>query len=751
MALRIWLVGLAMAAAPGAALAQSDTAPPPPANPAVQPSKPAAAKPQPARPKTASPRTVQGLTVTGGAADIQSSIDRRSFTFGKDLQATTGSIADALRNVPSVEVDLQGNLSLRGDSNVTILVDGKPAPQFEGAGRADALQQLSADQFERVEVITNPSAALNPEGSGGVINLISKKSRGAGVTGSLNATLGSAGLKREGVSFGYNSARLSVTASLSGNYQRNKLSGTDLREVLDSASGKFLPNNSDFIGRNLTRGPTGHVNLSYNLDAKDQLTASAQLNQLLIQGHPFNHFDEEDAAGDLVFLQNRQGSRRFEEKDVGLTGGWKHSFAGDGHDLSVDLVYNETVPVDHTLWQTFQAEPPTGFDFERIFDDADQQHAELRLAYSRPMPGGGSLKAGYELKHDRDEFDYQDFRGDDPASLLPDLPLANHFLYKQTINDIYATYEKPFGDLDVQLGLRLEDVQLDLFQLTSGEVDHPGYDKAYPTLHLAYKLDDERKLTASFSERVNRPPSVLLNPLRYIIDPQDVQQGNPNLKPQISQVYELGYERKSGGSDDIATLFYRRYQGEFAQVLVDLGNGVFESTFDNLGSSQSAGLELVASGKLTSKLSYNVSTDLFWREIDAANLGFAGSRSGFGASGRASLDWQARADDLLQFNVVARGPRLEPQGVDQPNWNLNLGWRHRFGDRITATLTAQDILATNRYARKFDTATLIERFRFTPRSRAVFVRLDYRFGGKSAKGPQEPAFEYENQAPPGPM
>src|SRR5258706_9683059 len=162
---KAWLIAAALATGAAPALAQSDQAK------AQAPKPGSTAKPAP-KAKAPEGRTIEGLTVTGAAPDVQTSIDRRSYTLGKDLQAATGSIADALRNVPSVDVDLQGNLSLRGDSNVTILVDGKPSPAFEGAGRADALQQLPADQIERVEVITNPSAALNPEGSGGGINLI---------------------------------------------------------------------------------------------------------------------------------------------------------------------------------------------------------------------------------------------------------------------------------------------------------------------------------------------------------------------------------------------------------------------------------------------------------------------------------------------------------------------------------------------------------------------------------------------------
>jgi outer membrane receptor for ferrienterochelin and colicin len=333
MAWRSWLIGLVVACAPGVALAQSEAAKPAPAE------KPAAQKPAAKAPAS---KTVEGVTVTAGTPDVQTSIDRRSFTLGKDLMATTGSIGDALRNIPSVEVDLQGNLSMRGDSNVTILVDGKPAPQFQGAGRADALQQLSADQFERVEVITNPSAALNPEGSGGVINLISKKSRGAGTTASAYATVGSAGSKRAGVTFGYNSPKLSVTASVSGNYQRNKGHAKDLRDAVDPTTGALSANELDGIGRNLTRTPTERLNLSYALTPKDQLTGSVQLNQMLVEGHPFNRYVESAGDGTLLGLQNRQGSRRFTDHDSALTGSWKHSFSGEGHEVSVDVTQNHT-------------------------------------------------------------------------------------------------------------------------------------------------------------------------------------------------------------------------------------------------------------------------------------------------------------------------------------------------------------------------------------------------------------------------
>jgi outer membrane receptor protein involved in Fe transport len=760
---KIWLVGLALAGvAPGAAYAQSEAAKAPdsaqPAqnttqSPAAKPPAPkspapaAVAKPKTAPPAASKERTVEAITVTGAAPDTQTSLDKRSFTLGKDLQATTGSIADALRNLPSVDVDVQGNLSLRGDPNVTILVDGKPSPMFEGKGRADALQQLPADQIERVEVITNPSAALTPEGSGGVINLITKKSRGGGATGSAYVTAASGGLKRAGANFGYNSPRWAVTGAVSGNYQRNKQHNEIDHGALDPASGEFLESLNGGSGRNLTRGPNARLSVTYTPDSKDQITAGGSYNEILVEGHPFDRYQNNAADGTPVSILERLGERNNMETDNSVSAGWKHTF-GEGHELSIDALYNDSNEGQHLAYTFTQILPVAEVPLQAFQSDDSNHHAELTAVYSRPL-SGGALKVGYELKHDDNDSNQSGVTGPTPDELVNDPTLANHYLFSQTINAAYVTYQHVFGDLDVQGGLRLEDVRLEIAQLTSGERDGQHYTKAYPTLHLAYKLDDERKLTASFSERVQRPPPFLLNPLAYLGDPAQEQKGNPDLLPQITQSYELGYELHRGPSSYQATAYYRHYVDQITQVEHDLGDGLFEYTFGNLGSSQTAGLELVASGKLTSKLSYNASINMFWTQIDAANL-VAGlpSESGYGVSGRANLNWQVRPDDMLQFNLIAYGTRLVAQGELKPYQTINLGWRHKVNDRITATVTIQDLLASNRFRRELDTPALTERLDIRPVARQVFFRLDYRFGGGSSKPARDPGFEYENGAPP---
>ncbi len=739
----------------GASFAMAQSDPPKPADVAPAASAPAAPVKREQKAKAAPPakppakgHTVDTITVTGAAPpEVETSIDRKSYTIGKDLAASSGSVADALKDLPSVEVDAQGALSLRGDPNVTILVDGKPSASFDGAGRVDALQQLPADQIERIEVITNPSAALNPEGSGGVINLITKKSRGAGFTGSAYSTIASAGLKRAGVNFGYNSPKLAVTGSLAGNYQNNKQHGDAERIAVDPSTSAFVKNSNVFIGRNLSRGPTARLSATYTPEDKDQFTGSATYNELLQQGHPDNVYTTDGPDGLPANILHQHAERRGLNLEKSLNAGWRHTFA-EGHDLSVDAIYNASEYHNNYLYMSELLLPVAAVPLEATRNDEGDHHAELRIGYDQRLLGG-SLKAGYELKHDDNDLSFTDQMGPTQETLTPVSSLANHFLLHQTVNAAFATYERAFGDLSVQAGLRLEELDLRLAQATSGQRNGQDYFKAYPSLHFAYKLDDDRKVTASFSSRVQRPPAFLLNPLLQVLDAREVAVGNPDLKPEETQSYEFGYEQRQGQTTYTATLYYRRKINQINQIESQLGDGMVEYSFGNIGSNQATGLELGANGKLTPTLSYSASTNISWNHIYTANLvPNDPSASSYAMGGRLNLNWQATRNDMLQFNASAGPRRLIAQGLILSNYAVNLGWRHKLNDRLTATIAAQDLLATNKFQRRLDTPTFVERFDGLNVTRAVFFRLDYRFGGAGGKAPKEPSFEYENGGPP---
>ena len=260
-----------------------------------------------------------------------------------------------------------------------------PPPAFDGKDRADALQQLPADQIERVEVITNPSAALNPEGTGGVINLITRQSRGTGLTGSAYVTAASAGLKRAGLNVGYNTKTLAITAAFAGNYQRNKGHTTDERDGLDPTSNQFLKTFDDSLGRNLTRGPNARVNVTWTATPKDQVTgAPVSYNEILVHGHPDDYLHrrrcEQGSCPDL--RPPRATPLLWRPTTASRPAGGTH-FA-EGRELSVDAVYNDSLERDHTLYTTIPVLPLTPVPLELIRDDYSQHHEEVRIIYPGP-------------------------------------------------------------------------------------------------------------------------------------------------------------------------------------------------------------------------------------------------------------------------------------------------------------------------------------------------------------------------------
>ena len=701
------------------------------------PLKPGSQKPAPrtAAPQKAAPKTVETLTVTGQSQNgFRSSIDRKSYGIAGDLAATTGSIGDALRSVPSVEVDVQGNVSLRGDPNVTIMVDGKPSTLFKGPGAAQALQSLPADQFERVEVITNPSAQFSPEGSAGIINLITKQTRRAGRSGSIRANIGDAGRRNFGATAAYNSSRLTLSgdASWRADPQNTKLAET--RQDTDPQSGRALTS----VGDNFDRGPLRTTNLrvgaDWDPDKATRISAEARYNGFAFHQQLGGTFETTDASGAVVERFASSGPARVDRDNSGGSLSFRRKFEGDDHLLTAHLNYEHTDERnDTTSLTTFDAPPGAPDLFRAVRGRNGLDQTELKADYNRPMPAQGRLKTGYDYRLEDNDYDARGLIGTALADASDDVGQTNHYHYRLQLNAAYATYEQPIGDFTVLGGLRLEDARLDLDQLTSRQANRQGYTRLYPSLHTAYRVSETQQVTLSYSERIQRPGPQDLNAFRFV-GATGAREGNPALKPQITHAYELGWQYRQNGTFYLATLYYRRNSRGVTDVVSDLGGNFLLTSKANLSQSQNAGLELVAAGHLTKSLSYNVSTNLYWNQIDASHiplgpgLGFGARRSAFAEGGRASVNWQATSTDFFQVNVQENAKRLLPQGFQDPSTLLFLGYRHKFSDALSLVLTAQDPTHMFRQRTFIDTPLLHQRVEIHGRSQAFYVGFTYTFG-----------------------
>lgn len=699
--------------------------PPAPAQPAPK------NEPQPARPG----EKPADIVVTGTRSEVIATPDRTSFSVANDLQVQTGTVADALRAVPGVEVDLQGRVSLRGDPGVTILIDGRPSAMLRGESRGDVLLSMPAGNIERVEVITNPSAALSPEGSGGVINLVTKQVRQDTRSATVRATLGTHGRGGLNLSAAQSGNGLTLTGDVGYRRMTGEAESTQLRSRLDPATGAFVDSRVESLQENVSSSRTGRVGVEYDLDKKNRLSTELSYRDGKIDVERSDSFTGATAAA----AYERVSDIDLFQRGLGARASWRRTLPGKEHELVADLEVERGRLKREVEGVTTFASGATAF--EEIRNAGHRGDYSVKLDYKRPLGEDSSLNLGYQGNISEADFDYRGSRGASLAALVPVPALTNAFEYEQTVHAWFGTYRFQTGKLDTQVGLRLEQVGIEINQITDAVRVERDYFRAYPTLHLGYALSKTDTLRGSYSRRIQRPSPQDLNPYTFYVDPQNVRRGNPFLRPEVTDSFEVAFQRREKGTFYALTGFYRRSSGGVTDIISDLGGGVFLTTRANLATAQRIGVEAIANGRFSKTLTYNASATFLWNEIDTKAAGFA-PRSGTTGTVRANLSWQPTKKDFFQLNAVYAGNQLLPQGYRKSGGVLNLGYRRKVNERLSLLVTGQNVLDSARQEIVFETPTIRDRFTQRGMGRIVLLGLTYNLGGQNPKRRNEPAFEF---------
>ena len=679
--------------------------------------------------------TVQGVTVTAQQSAIRTDIDRRSYDLTKDLQTQAGaSLADALRTLPQVDVDVQGNVTIRG-AGVQILVDGQPSGLFRGGSIGDVLQSLPADQYERVEVKTNPSAAFSPDGSGGIINLISKKTHKTGSSGTVRANIGVDGRSTSALTGAWKGDKLTVSAGVNWQYRPQRSATTSRNDTFDASGDLLTASDQTSRSSGLYQNYGANVAADYDLDAQTRLSASAQVfaSTSIVRGT--GDLTAEDGSGlidqRLNLIDDFGGSRASGGGAISL----RRNFSGDEHDVVVSLSHSRNNA------DRFSSSNDTSL-FSIVPELFNERHnafvqtfTDLKADYEGPMPGQAKLKAGYDLQIEQDVYDDVGFN----QALSPSAPYdpAENDLFRaeRRIESGYVTYQQPFGKLTVLAGLRAEDTHIALNQEIQAIRFASDDFQLYPTLHLSWSINDDQSLLAGYSRRVQRPDLQELDPFRIIYDPFSASQGNPALKPEQTQQFEAGYQYKQGPAVYIATAFAKLNSAGVTEVTTILGPNDFLYTDENLTRSREIGFELVASGKVGKDWTYNLSTSGYRQTIDASTLGFVAPRSAFETDGHATLTWQATPKDTIQVNGSLNPRQLDPQGYQDGNAILSLGYRHKVDDHLYLMILAQDLTRGARYDSVIDTPTLKGFDSYHPSFQTLMFGFTYAFGAGAKRDP----------------
>jgi outer membrane receptor for ferrienterochelin and colicin len=681
--------------------------------------------------------TTPEVVIRGQARPVQTYMDRKVYTVSSDLQSVNGSAADILNTIPSVTVDADGNVSLRGESKVLILVDGKPSAQLSGAGAGDALTQFSANDIERIEVMTTAPAQYKAEGAGGAINIITRKNRKLGSSGSLAASAGNQGRYVANAAGAYNSGELKLSGAFGVRQDdRRREVSSSLSEVSPAGVQSSQDQRSEHMRRLI---PSIKGAVEYQLSERDDLAFDMNFRER--SGN--RSFDQTSISASPASDSLRHSNGHEWSMSGGQQLNLKHQLSGKDEVVELSVHRTTDHEREHYRYLNTPLLPAGEQSADRLFLEHEFNRAEFSADYRNALAHGRTFRFGYNLQHDSNAFANA---GDNidllSGQILPNPDLDNQFHYRQNIHALYASLDQSFGAWQVAAGLRVERTIATGTQLTNGIVNQQDFTGAYPSLHAERAIDEHSAWAMGLSRRVSRPDQEDLNPF---IDHQDIHNlraGNPNLLPQQSEILETGYRKETEGQNWGLNAYLRHNRNSTTDVTVALAPDVLLATKANLPYSTARGLEFNSDGPLSKTLTYRFSGNLFHSEIDASGLGYPGLRSSNGLNLKASLDYRPSSADMAQLSMTRADKRLTPQGSVRAINLVNLGYRHALAPELVLIATVSDVFNGQRFERTLDTPALQQTFVRAQQGRIAYLGLSYQFG--AARKPKNGGFEYDS-------
>jgi len=693
---------------------------------------------------TATEVNLDEISVTSNKIMLNNSIDRKIYNVQMDVMSKTGTASELLQNIPSVQVDIDGNVSLRGSTNVLILINGKTSPLM-GKTRADVLQQMPANSIDRIEVITNPSAKYKPDGTSGIINIVMKKETATGLNGNITASVGNQKRYNGNTSLNYKPGKINYFGSFSLRQDDRNQNSSDIRTEYNDGNNLsgFYNNQSSSYLRPLSRG--GMLGFDFTAD---------ESNSMGITGNYFYRgFTRNDLSRSVLRDQNQMVTMDYDrlrydpeyEKEGDVSAYYQHNFAGDDHKLRLEITDSFSPEVEDNHYTNIYHTPLLSNTYDNTRLKQDENKVELLAEYSNPLSQEATFEAGYNGELNKTDMDFfgQAF---DPLQqkFVTDILTTNHFIYNESIHAIYGTYSNSYGKLGVLGGLRAEESFIKANLVSMNNILTNSYFNIYPTLHLSYKLSDLTQLQLNYSKRANRPEGDDLNPFSEYQDPRNIRVGNPNLKPEFIHSVEFGFQWQNDFLTVVPSIFYRnRYNGT-TSITKALNDTTLLTTKENLARDQSAGFEVVFSGGYGNFITANLSGNAFYEQIDASNLGFGNNKSTVTWSANMSCNVNLSTTTMVQFNSNYRSSRLTPQGEYKPSFVVNLGMRQDlFDEKISLVFTISDLFKTFNREMNFDTSWLKQNTINRRDSQIMYLGVTYHLG-KPSKKSKEKAIQYDN-------
>ncbi|HAS46691.1 MAG TPA: hypothetical protein DCS93_39775 [Microscillaceae bacterium] len=683
---------------------------------------------------------LEAVTVTAEREDIEIKADRKVFNVEKNITSTGGTALEALQNVPSIDVDQDGNVSLRGSANVTVFIDGKPSG-LTGGGRQAALEQIPASSIKKIEVITNPSAKYDPDGMSGIINIVLKKNVLRGLNGFANVSVGTNDKYSGSLRLNLRTGKINTYVTYSGNYFNRFSNGVSdqLNFNGDTATQILQVNDGDirFYSQLLKAG------IDINLDEKNELSVSALYS---LRGFGRDQISDQSLGQRIGTGAITPLSLTLQDNELGSTGdnmdfnvGYKRYFNNPDKLLSFDVRHSRSQslftsdlivqPLDITN------RTPNGTSTLTLNETDNQFNiTTAQVDFELPLTKALKLEMGAKttIRNIFNGFSVSEDATGTGDNLVPDLTQNNDFRYDEYVYAAYAIYNHQLSKkLSFQAGIRVEQTMSEAVVENTDQRFDNEFLNVFPSGFITYKVTKNGTFAANYSRRINRPRTRALNPFLIRINTNNFYQGNPGLLPEFINSYEVSYTHTWKGTTLNVSSYFRDIRGSIQRFrIIDPITNITTSTFDNIASGRNYGVELIYNMKPAKWFNFTLSGNFYRTEIDGSNVE-EGDLNNDAYSYQTKLLLNFKASSKLNFQVTSnyRAPIALAQGELEEVYATDAAVNYKIlKGKGTLGFRVSDIFNSRRFGFNTDGGNFIQVTDFKPETRIAFLTFSYRFG-----------------------
>lgn len=676
---------------------------------------------------------------------VEIKLDKKVYNVGNDLMVKGGTVSDVLDNIPSVTVDVEGNVSLRGNDNVRILIDGKPS---NAINITEALKIIPADAIDKVEVITNPSARYDAEGGGGILNIVLKKGKTNGLNGTFIATTGDPANHGLSGTLNYKSENFNLFTTQGYSYRNNPGSAFTNSRYLntDNSTRNYVNESRD--NERINKGYNGNFGVEWLLDKTTSWTNTVNYRRS-VGDNTDNVFQENFNSNNVYdYTRNRINNEIGKNENIEYSTNLTKNFKKTGHKLTVDGSFSSNTDFNNALI-TDTATNSTVIGLDETFNNQKQGRNLLQTDYVLPIGKKSQFEAGYKGDFSILTTDYQVINDG-----IINSNFNNTLEYKEKVNSLYTQFGTKYKKLSMLFGLRWEDSNIDINQLATNDFNNKKYNNYFPSAFFTYELSEKSSASVSYSKRIQRPRGRQINPFNNLSSNTNIFVGNPDLNPALTDALDFGYLKRWTKLTLSTSLYVNKTTNSFQFVRSETGefvNGVpvVKSSPINLATEYRAGFEFTLNynpykwWKLNSNFNfYRVETQGDYNYTNflgtVINQNFDNTANSWSTRLTSKVNLPYKID--WQTNLTYNGSQTTAQGKSLGIFAGNLAFsKDVLKDKGTIALGVNDVL--NSRKRKYSTflpAVVDSYSEMQWRKRQVTLSFTYRFNKPKNEKEKQP-------------